>query len=111
TETTRAVALAMPLLHQAKQVFVLEVAGSSVSGPSAQDVSQALRREGIDVQARSVTESNFSSAEIFLSEANALTCDLIIKGAYTQRRLRQMFFGGAKSYILHHAELPIFMAH
>ena len=38
-------------------------------------------------------------------------CDLLIKGAYTQSRLRQMIFGGATSHILAHAELPVLMAH
>ena len=36
--------------------------------------------------------------------------DLIIKGAYTQSRLRQMIFGGATSHILAAAELPVVMA-
>ena len=37
--------------------------------------------------------------------------DLIIKGAYTQSRLRQMIFGGATRHILANATLPVFMAH
>jgi nucleotide-binding universal stress UspA family protein len=36
---------------------------------------------------------------------------LIVKGAYTHSRLRQMFFGGATSHILAYAEIPIIMAH
>ena len=38
-------------------------------------------------------------------------CDLLVKGAFTQSRLRQMIFGGATSHILAHAELPVLMAH
>jgi len=37
--------------------------------------------------------------------------DLLIKGGYTQSRLRQMIFGGATSQILAHAEIPVLMAH
>ena len=37
-------------------------------------------------------------------------CDLIVKGAYTQSRLRQMIFGGATRHILAHATLPVLMA-
>jgi nucleotide-binding universal stress UspA family protein len=36
--------------------------------------------------------------------------DLLIKGAYTQSRLRQMIFGGATSHILAEANLPVLMA-
>jgi nucleotide-binding universal stress UspA family protein len=38
-------------------------------------------------------------------------CDLLIKGAYTQSRLRQMIFGGATRHIFANASLPVLMAH
>ncbi|MEL6964604.1 MAG: universal stress protein, partial [Pseudomonadota bacterium] len=44
------------------------------------------------------------------AESQAFGADLMIKGAYTQSRLRQMIFGGATSHILAKANLPIFMA-
>ena len=111
TETTRTVALAMPLLRQAKQVVVLEVEGSSVPGPAARELAGALKEEGIPVRGRTIPASELSSGEVFLSEARALGCDLIIKGAYTQSRLRQLFFGSATNHVLHHAKLPVLMAH
>jgi nucleotide-binding universal stress UspA family protein len=40
-----------------------------------------------------------------------LSCDLLIKGAYTQSRLRQFIFGGTTQYILSNATLPVLMAH
>ena len=41
----------------------------------------------------------------------AMGCDLLVKGAYTQSRLRQLIFGGATRHILAHAALPVLMAH
>ena len=41
-----------------------------------------------------------ATGEAILREAAACGADLIIKGAYTQSRLRQMIFGGATSHIL-----------
>ena len=35
----------------------------------------------------------------------------LVKGAYTNSRLRQMIFGGATSHILAEAQLPVLMAH
>jgi nucleotide-binding universal stress UspA family protein len=46
-----------------------------------------------------------------LAEAKKLGADLIVKGAYTQSRLRQMIFGGATSHLLAHSTIPILMAH
>ena len=43
--------------------------------------------------------------------AAELGCDLIVKGAYTQSRLRQMIFGGTTRHILTNANLPVLMAH
>jgi nucleotide-binding universal stress UspA family protein len=49
--------------------------------------------------------------EVILEHAASLGCDLLVKSAYTQSRLRQMIFGGTTRHILAHAPLPIFMAH
>jgi nucleotide-binding universal stress UspA family protein len=46
-----------------------------------------------------------------LAEAKAFGCDLLIKGAYTQSRLRQMIFGGVTSHVLAHADMPVLLAH
>jgi len=35
----------------------------------------------------------------------------VIKGAYTQSRLRQMIFGGATQHVLANAPLPVLLAH
>ena len=35
----------------------------------------------------------------------------MIKGAYTQSRLRQMIFGGATRHIIMNAEVPVLFAH
>ncbi len=52
-----------------------------------------------------------STGEAILAHAAALGSDLVIKGAYTQSRLRQMIFGGATRHILAHSNLPVLMAH
>ena len=60
---------------------------------------------------KTVTGRGLRAGELILAEAAALGADLLIKGAYTQSRLRQMIFGGATSHILSAAELPVFFAH
>ncbi|MEC8318331.1 MAG: universal stress protein, partial [Pseudomonadota bacterium] len=37
--------------------------------------------------------------------------DLLLKGAYTQSRLRQMIFGGATSAVIADATIPVLFAH
>jgi nucleotide-binding universal stress UspA family protein len=111
TETARTVALAMPLLAKAQRIIITAFEDWGVSGPSAQDLSHTLRRTGLPVETRSVPNPHGHAGEAILSEAAALGCDLLVKGAYTQSRLRQMIFGGATSHILAAATVPVLMAH
>jgi nucleotide-binding universal stress UspA family protein len=111
TETARTIALAMPILKQAKNVTVLTVEGGTVAGPSGEQVRAHLMRHGLNVSARTAQAKGRSVGETILAETEALGADLLIKGAYTQHRLRQMIFGGATRHILSAAEGPVLLAH
>lgn len=111
TESARAIALATPFLAQARKVHVLAVEGGSVPGPNAGEVAAHLNRNGIAAEATGVRPEGRSIGEAILAETAALGADLLVKGAYTHSRLRQMIFGGATSHILAEAELPVLMAH
>lgn len=112
TEQARANAFAMPLLRLAKRVTVLTViGGQNVPGPSADQVRKHLRYNGIAAEPKHIQLEGRSTGEAVLAAAKAEGCDLLVKGAFTRHRLRQMIFGGATSHIMHHADLPLLMAH
>ncbi len=111
TESARAITFAQPFLTRAKRVIVLAVEGGSVAGPEVGDVGRALRRAGIAVETASVPLAGRSIGEAILAEAGKVAADLLVKGAYTQSRFRQMIFGGATSHILSESEIPVLMAH
>ena len=101
----------MPFLAQAEQVLVVSVEEGMVPGPSGAEVAQNLRRNGIVARTRHVQAEGRPVGGAMLDEAAAAGADLLLKGAYTHSRLRQMIFGGATSHILGAAELPVIMAH
>jgi nucleotide-binding universal stress UspA family protein len=112
TEQARAIAFAMPVLERAERVTVLTIpGGAAVPGPSAEQVTRSLQRNGISASLLTVELDGRSTGETILATGQAQGCDLLIKGAYTQSRLRQLIFGGATSHILANATLPVFMAH
>ena len=113
TETARAIALGKFLLREAENVTVLTVEGGMVPGPSAEEVITNLRRDGVVAGLKEVPgrRSAADAGKIILEQANELGADLVIKGGYTQSRLRQMIFGGATAAILASAEVPVLMAH
>ena len=98
---------------QAERVTVLTVSGGqAVPGPTAEQLLKHLQRNGIAGEAddgRALRARN--TGEAILRAAKSEGCDLLVKGAFTQSRLRQMIFGGATSHILANAELPVLMAH
>jgi nucleotide-binding universal stress UspA family protein len=111
TETARAVSFAMPLLVQADKVTVLTVAGGTVPGPSGEQIARTLRINGVPAQALDAEHEGRSVGETILKLTMSLGGDLLVKGAYTQSRLRQMIFGGPTRHLLDHATLPMIMAH
>ncbi len=111
TEQARAIALAMPLLERADRVSVLTVTGGTgVPGPSAEQLIRYLQRNGIVAEPLQAELDGRSTGAAILATAQSLNCDLLIKGAYTQSRLRQMIFGGATQHVLANAALPVLLA-
>ena len=111
TEQARATALAMPLLQKADRVTILTViGGTGVPGPSAEQLIRYLRCNGVVAESMRVELDGRSTGEAILASAQSLGCDLLIKGAYTQSRLRQWIFGGATQHVLANAALPVLLA-
>jgi nucleotide-binding universal stress UspA family protein len=111
TEQARTTAFAMPLLKRAERVTILTVEGATVAGPSGEELSRSLAAHGIAAATMTLPASKANAGETILRKAAELGCDLIVKGAYTQSRLRQMIFGGTTRHILTNANLPVLMAH
>ncbi len=112
TEQARTTAFAMPLLRLAERVTILTVEGATVAGPSGADMARSLAMNGIIAENITIAPPGKANAgETILKKAAELGCDLIVKGAYTQSRLRQMIFGGTTRHILANAKLPVLMAH
>lgn len=108
-ETARASSMAMPLLKQASKVIVMTVEEFRSDGPAGDLYADMLCRHGVNAEFVIRSASHRNSGEAILRGAEALGGDLLIKGAYTQSRLRQMFFGGATSHIMNYAEIPVLM--
>lgn len=110
-ETARTIGFAAPILKQAERVVVLGDREGALARPPAELIHRRLRVEGIPAVLRLLSEGDAASGETILRAAEAEGCDLLVKGAYTQSRIRQIIFGGATKHILAHARVPVFMAH
>lgn len=110
TESARAVTASLDLLRAAERVSILMVEGGINIGPDGAQLRDILAAHGVDADEKIISPAGKSVGEAILAEAGAQNIDVIVKGAYTQSRLRQMIFGGATRHLLHHAEVPVVMA-
>ncbi len=110
TETARTIAVAMPFLRNAERVTVLTVEGGFVPGPSAEEVARHLGRNGIDATTMTAAPGRRSIGDAMVAEAASAGGDILLKGAFTNSRLRQMIFGGATRDIINGSVLPVLLA-
>jgi nucleotide-binding universal stress UspA family protein len=111
TETARVIAFALPLLKMAEKVAIIVIEGAVQPGPSAAELAESLRAHGITATVTTSRPGSRNPGEVILDHARQLGCDLLVKGAYTQSRLKQMIFGGATNHILSYTHIPTIMAH
>ena len=96
----------------AKHVVIVAVGPQHMPepGPEGEELARTLEQHGIDVSLRTAYGRQKAQGELFLKEAMAAGADLLLKGAYTQSRIRQMIFGGGTRHIIMEAQIPVLMA-
>lgn len=109
-EAARAVAAALPVLIKARSVTIL-VAEEGDGAPSAQDLETHLAWHGITAEIRRVVPSGAAVGAALLRASQDVQADLLIMGAYTHSRLRQLILGGVTRHVLEHADLPVLLSH
>lgn len=110
-EASRATGFAMPFLTEADAVSVLSVTEESNWACSPEDMVAYLAWHGVEAKARSITANSGSTGALLLTEAVAEGADLLVMGAYTHSRLREMILGGVTKYVLNTAGPAVLMAH
>lgn len=114
-EAARAVNDALPLLHNARSVSVLNINPESGEEsdndfPGA-DIALHLSRHGVTVEAAPSYGNDIDVGDVLLSRAADLSADLIVMGGYGRSRFRELVMGGASRHILHHMTCPVLMSH
>ncbi len=110
-EAVRSVVMAMPLLLGAETVTVLTVKEAQDYGPAGARLAVHLKRHGVPASARTISAGSSPGGEAILDAAADLDADLIVKGAFTRHRLREIIFGGITRHLIDHAQLPLLLAH
>ena len=110
-EAARSIGASMPFLERGAEILILSVDGGVVSGPNGAQVSEYLSNRGLVSEHREISASQGSVGKAILEFAVDWNCDLLVKGAYTQSRLRQLVFGGATREIIENSPIPTLLSH
>lgn len=110
-ESARAVAFGMPFLRAAERVALLSVGEDEEAKNGIDSLKQYLAWHAIAADAVVVAPGADGIGAAILSETKRLGSDLLVMGAYTHNRFRQMIFGGVTRHILSEAHLPVLVAH
>jgi nucleotide-binding universal stress UspA family protein len=112
-ESSRAVGWALPLLSRAQRVIVLSVSeqGHTLPDSPAGDLVTYLGWHGIGAEIVSGHAAGSQAGPELLRLAQANGADLLVTGAFTHSRLRQLILGGVTRHVIAHAPIHCLMCH
>lgn len=111
-EASHAVARAKPFLKQAKKIWIYIAPSERTSLEQGSDLAFYLSQHGVIAQIVEIERENHHNnvGEAIHEQAVADNIDLLIMGAWSRSRLRQLVLGGLTNYMLQKAEFPVMMA-
>ncbi len=109
-ESAAAVKAAVPLLALAKSVRVVRIERDT-HDLQAESVLEYLSRHNIHAELKIADHGWLTVEEALENEAQALSADWVVMGAYGHSRVREILFGGVTRYLLESAQVPLFIAH
>jgi nucleotide-binding universal stress UspA family protein len=108
-EAARVVSACMPLLQAADKVHIISAGRDNQLGPKSGQLAAYLAHYGIKAE-KVRTQGHEESAELTASFREAGT-DLILMGAYSRARFRELVFGGMTELMLKKSPIPVIMQH
>ena len=114
-ESARAVHDALPFLKCAEEVTLLFVDehndGQGAQQQSVNALAEHLRRHGVEARPEAIPVADAWPARIILDRVNELNANLLVMGAFSRSRLREVWFGGVSTELLHAVTIPVLTSH
>jgi nucleotide-binding universal stress UspA family protein len=110
-QSARAVSSALPILQDADEVNVFIIESKRTTDETSIGVSEYMAYHGVSCLVHKFSGNGSSVGESLLKEADFVGADIIVMGAYTHSRMRQLILGGVTRHVLEHSDIPLLMAH
>jgi nucleotide-binding universal stress UspA family protein len=105
----RAVSAAMPFLQSAESVHIVACGREDRPGPKSAALSRYLAQWGV-ASTREVTPGRNPEKEM-AAVCKKRRTDLVVMGAYSRSRMRQLVLGGFTQHMLFDTSRPVFVVH
>jgi nucleotide-binding universal stress UspA family protein len=108
-ESSKAVTMALPIMHGAERVTILSSGGEPVSATAA-DLQAYLAAHGIasDIHA---FEGARNVGKLLLAASAEVGADMLIMGAYGDSHEKETIFGGNTQHVVDKARMPVILVH
>jgi nucleotide-binding universal stress UspA family protein len=107
----RVIEAALPLLMKADRVTVLIGDEAREAGAFPEGIVAVLGDAGVPVDQIRFESGALGIGEALLAKARSCGADLLVMGAFSHSRIREIILGGATRDILHRADKPVLMRH
>jgi len=108
-EASRAVALADDFLEVAEKVTIISAREDGIANPGPQDLAGLLSLHGIDAEVRSIESGLQGGGPAIIELIAEVGADMLVMGAYTRSRVRQLILGDVTRSVLANPVVPAFM--
>lgn len=109
SEAARAVSASLPLLRRADEVTIVTCGPENRPGPKASQLSSYLAHWG--VRSERITKPGRRIEPELLAAYKDRNADLLVAGAYSRSRWRELVFGGTTEFLLRTARVPVLTLH
>lgn len=110
-EAARALAAALPILARSHSEVILMSVGDSERPEVLRPVVDYLAMHGIAAKPHYLADRSGGTGALLLEEAGKLDAGLLVMGAYSHSRWRELILGGVTHHVIKHAALPVLFAH
>ncbi len=105
----RALNAAMPLFGKAERIRLVYVDTGAKAGPSAEEAAAYVERHGFSVETETIKPGGKGVGDSLLRYSQ--NADMLVMGAYSHSRLREVVLGGVTRHVLANAQVPVLMVH
>lgn len=109
-QAARAAGAALPLLARAREVHVLTIEETGRPADPA-DLVEYLAWHGVAATGRSVAREDAGIAATIDAACTRSVAALLVMGAFTHSRVRELIFGGVTAHALRDCRIPTLLAH